>query len=55
MSSFGVPVRSLGGDYLQVIDKIYELTPEIHKATSLTSYTGKSMKNENDQRILYIF
>ena len=50
MSNLGVPVISLGGDKLQVNDNIYELTPQKHKALSLTSYTGKSMKNEKDQR-----
>ena len=55
MSNLGVPVKSLGGDKKQENENIYELTPEIHKASSLTSYTGKTMKNENDQRILYNF
>ena len=52
MSILGVPVISLGGDKIQVNDNIYQLTPETHKALSLTCYTGKTMKNENDQRSL---
>ena len=55
MSILGVPVISLGGDKKQVNDNIYELTLEKLKALLLTSYTGKSMKNENDQRALYNF
>ena len=55
MNILGVPVISVGGDKIQIYDKIYEFTPEIHKALSQTSYTGKSMKNENDQRTLYNF
>ena len=52
MSILGVPIRSLGGDKLQVYDNIYEFTPEIHKVLSNSSYTGKSMKNEDDRRTL---
>ena len=55
MSIFGVPIISPVDDEKQVKDNIYEVTPEIHKALSLTSYPGKSMKNENDQRNLYKF
>ena len=55
MSILGVSVKSLGGDKIQVYDNIYEFTPEIHKALSNSSYTGNSMKNENDLRTLYIF
>ena len=51
----GVPLKSLGGDKIQANDNIYEFTPQIHKALSHTSYTGKSMKNEDDQRNLYNF
>ena len=44
----GVPFHTLGGDRKRLIDKIYDITPEIHKALSSTSNTGKTMKNEND-------
>ena len=48
MSILGVPVISFNGDKKQVNDIIYEITPEIHKALLLSSYTGKAMKKEND-------
>ena len=52
MSILGVPIKSLGGDRIQVYDNIYEFPLEIHKALSNSSDTGKSMKNENDRRTL---
>ena len=55
MSILGIPLRSIGGDKVQVYDNIYEFTPQIHKALSNPSYTGKSMKNENDKINLYNF
>ena len=45
MSIPGVPINAQGGDKIQVYENIYEFTPEIHKALSHSSYTGKSMKN----------
>ena len=48
--------KPLGGDKILVNDSnIYEFSPEIHKALSKSSYTGKSMKDENDRRTLYNF
>ena len=44
----GVPTYTLGDDRLRINDIIYDITPEIHKALSSTSYTGRNMKNEND-------
>ena len=44
----GVPIKTLGGDRIQIKDNIYDLTPEIYKALSYTGYTGKTMQNEND-------
>ena len=55
MSILGTPLKFLGGDRIQVYDNIYEFTPQIHKALSKSSYTGKSMKNESDKRNLYNF
>ena len=55
MSILGVPIRSVGGDKIQIYDNIYEFTPEIHKALSNSSYTGKSTKNEDDRRTSYKF
>ena len=54
-SILGVPIKAQGGDKIQVYENIYEFGPEIRKALSLSSYTGKSMKNENDRRTLYNF
>ena len=54
LNILGVPVISVSGDKIQIYDKIYEFTPEIHKALSQTSYTGKSMKIENDQKLYTI-
>ena len=42
----GVPIYTLGGDYLRIRDKDYQLTPEIYKALSSTGHTGQTMKNE---------
>ena len=47
-SILGVPINTLGGDRIRIKDIIYDLTPEIYKALSSTSYTGITMKNEND-------
>ena len=56
LSILDTPIKSLGGDKILVNDSnIYEFTPEIHKALSKSSYTGKSMKNENDRKNLYNF
>ena len=55
MSFLGIPIRSVGGDKIQVYDIIYELTPEIHKASSNSSYTGKSTKNEDDRKTFHSF
>ena len=55
LSILGAPIKSLGGDKIQVYDNIYEFNPEIYKALSNSSYTGESMKNENGKRNLYNF
>ena len=43
-----VPIYTLGDDRIRISDNIYDITPEIHKAFPSTSYTGNTMKNEND-------
>ena len=48
-----VPIQISEADTIKVDENIYELTPENYKASSFTSYTGKTMKNEDD--ILMIF
>ena len=42
------PFQILGADRIQINDDKYDLTPEKNKALSSTSYTGKTMKNDND-------
>ena len=54
-SILGINITPLGGDKVQVHDNIYELNPELHNALSKPSYTGNSMKNENDRKTLYNF
>ena len=54
-SILGTNITPLGGDKIQVYDNIYEFNPQIHLAISKSSYTGKSMKNENDRITLYKF
>ena len=47
-SILGVPIKTLGGDRIQIKDNVYDLTPEIYEALSYTWYTGNTMKNEAD-------
>ena len=49
----GVPLKTLGGDRIQVNDNVYDLTLEAHKALSFTGYTGNTMKNEDDIFMMY--
>ena len=51
----GVPIYTLGGDKLRIRDNDYEFTPEIYKALSITGYTGRTMKKENDILMLNNF
>ena len=44
----GVPIQISGGDTIEINENIYDITPEIYKALSSPTYTGKTMKNEND-------
>ena len=44
----GIPIHTLGGDRIQMNDKVYDSTPEENKASPYTSYTGKTMKYEYD-------
>ena len=56
LSINGIPIKSLGGDQVLVNDnKVYDLSTEIHKALSNSTYTGKSMKNREDELKLYNF
>ena len=49
----GVPIQISEGDTIKIIENIYELTPEIYKALTYPTYTGKTMKNENDILMMY--
>ena len=44
----GIPFKISGGERIKAKDNIYDLTPEIYKILSSTSYKLKTMKNEND-------
>ena len=43
-----IPIYTLGGDRIRMNDNVYDLTPEKNIALSSTSYTGDTMKDEND-------
>ena len=43
----GVRIHRSEADTMKINESIYDLTPGIYKAFSSTSYTGKTMKNEN--------
>ena len=47
-SILGIPIHTLGGDRLQINGNVYDLPPEIYKALSSTSYSGKTLKEESD-------
>ena len=44
----GVPIQISGADTLKRNENVHDLTPEIYKSLSSTSYTGKTTKNENE-------
>ena len=49
----GVPIQISGAHTIRINEIIYELTPETYKALSSTTYTGKTMKNEDDIILMY--
>ena len=49
----GVPIQISEGDTMKINENIYELTPEIYKALTYTTYTGNTMKDENDILMMY--
>ena len=56
LSVFGTDIKSLGGNKILVGDnKVYDISIEMHKALSNSTYTGKSMKNKEDDLKLYNF
>ena len=44
----GVPIQISEGDTMKINETVYELTPEIYKALTNTTYNGSTMKDEND-------
>ena len=49
----GVPIQISEGDTIKINENVYESTPEIYKALTYTTYTGKTMKDENDILMMY--
>ena len=49
----GVPIQIPEGDTIKINKNDYELTPEIYKALTYTTYTGNTMKDENDILMMY--
>ena len=49
----GVPIQISENNTMKIKENVYELTPEIYKALTYTSYTGDTMKNENDVLMMY--
>ena len=49
----GVPIQISDGDTIKRNESVYELSPEIYKALTYTSYTGYTMKDENDILMMY--
>ena len=48
----GVPFQ-ISSDSIKINEIIYKLTPEVYKALSNPSYTGNTMKNDDDFLMLY--
>ncbi len=49
----GVPIQISEGDTMKINETIYELTPEIYKALTYTTYSGNNMRDENDILMMY--
>ena len=49
----GVPIQISEGDTIKINENVYELTPEIYKALTYTTYTVNTMKDENDILMMY--
>ena len=48
----GIPIQ-ISGVTIKINENVYELIPEIYKALTYTTYTGKTMKDENDILMMY--
>ena len=49
----GIPIQISEGDTIKINENVYELTPEIYKALTYTTYSGNNMKDENDILMMY--
>ena len=49
----GIPIQISGGNRIKIKDNIHDLTPELNKALSSTSYNGKTIKDEKDNLMMY--
>ena len=49
----GIPIQISEGDTIKINESVYDLTPEIYKALTYTTYTGNTMKDENDIFLMY--
>ena len=49
----GIPIQISESDTMKIAENVYQLTPEIYKALTYTTYTGNTMKNENDILMMY--
>ena len=48
-----VPIQISEADTIKLKENIYDLTPEIYKALSSLLYTGKTLRNEDDNLTMY--
>ena len=48
-----IPIQILESDTIKIKENVYELTPEIYKALTYTTFTGNTMKDEIDILMLY--
>ena len=46
-SILGTPIKILGSDGIRINENVYDLTPEVYKALTSTSFSGKTMKEES--------
>ena len=49
----GVPIQISEGNRIKINENVYELTPETYKALTYTTYSGNTMKDENDILMMY--
>ena len=49
----GIAIQISEGDTIKINENVYELTPEIYKALTYSTYTGNTMKDENDILLMH--